>query len=267
MVETTETLVERRLRDKLPSGFVSTLSDESHLRQLANQDTSNIESTVQEFSGNKLTEKNIIDYVVERVLSGSFLTPERTMEIPGLGIEYSAGRLYSWAAAYKESDDTPTGTISDVQRAQSDDLIFTYAGPEVFNQIGTASVDNFQISGVTAGDVVHLIGEDGYNSTTDAPLDLEDDERLFFTGDFIDVSSGQSIFNRQEYVQVDGSSEDYGPISWLLSNRLSGANVSLGSGARVKRDVQLDLKAYEDGDAEIWPVAFYMAPGHKAPSL
>lgn len=267
MVETTETLIERRLRQQLPSGFVTTLTDESHLRTLANQDTGNIEETVQEFSGNSLSEKNIIDTVVERVLSGSFLTPQRSIEIPGLGIEYTAGRLYSWAAAYKESDDTPTGTITDVQRAQSDDLIFTFAGPEVYNQVGTASVDNFKTTGHTAGDVVHLVGEEGYDDTQDAPLDLADDERLFFTGDFIDVSSGKSVFNRQEYVQVDGSSEDYGPISFLLSNRLSGANVSLGSGARVKRDVQLDLKAYEDGDAEVWPIAFYMAPGHKAPGL
>jgi hypothetical protein len=267
MVETTETLIERRLREKLPSGFVTTLSDEGHLRTLANQSTDNINETVQEFSGQALTEKNIIDVVIERVLTGSFLTPERTIELPGLGIEYNAGRLYSWAASYKASDDTPTGTIADAQRAQSDDLVFTFAGPEVYNQIGNSSVDNFKTSGHTAGDVVTLVGEDGYNSSADAVLDLDEDERLFFTGDFVDVSSGKSVFNSQEYVQVDGSAEDYGPQRFLLSNRLSGANVSLGSGARVKRDVQLNLKAYEDGDAEVWPIAFYMAPGYKAPSL
>ena len=267
MVETTETLIERRLREKAPAGFVSTLTDDGNLRQLDNQDVSTLQDTVQEFNGNTLTEKNVIDTVVQRVLAGSFLTPERTMELPGLGLEYSSDRLYSFAAAYKESDDTPTGTITDEQRAQADDLVFTFAGPEVYNQIGNSTVDNFKIEGVSAGEVVTLVGEDGYNSSADAVLDLDSDERLFYTGDFIDVSPGKSIFNRQEWVNVDGSAEDYGPTSWLFANRLSGANLALGSGARVKREVQLDVKAYEEGDAELWPVAFYMAPGHKAPGL
>jgi len=264
--ETTQTLIERRINNNAPVGFASTLTDEGHLRQLANQAV-DLSDTVQEYEGNVLTEANVIETVVQRVMAGSFLTPERTIELPGVGIEYEAGNIQAFAAAYKESDDTPTGTITDEQRAQADDLVFTFAGPEVYNQIGNSTVDNFKISDVSAGDVVTLVGADGYNSSASDPIDLDDDERLYFTGDFIDVSAGKSIFNRQEWVNVDGSAEDYGPISWLFSNRLSGANVSLGSGARVKREAQLNVKAYEDGDAELWPVAFYMAPGHKAPEL
>lgn len=271
----TETLTESRLREAAPSGFQTTFTDEKRLRQLKKQDVEGvIDDTVQEYDGNALTEREIIEYEIQRVLA-SFLTPERTMELPGLGLEHGGDKshLFSFAAMYKQSDDTPTGSIKDARRATSDDLIFTFATPEVYNTIVGAEsgdsnyVDNFIIEDVEAGDEITLVGEDGYNSSTDSPLDLDDDERLFYTGDFIDVSPGKSIFNRHEWVEVDGESTNYGPASFLLNNRLSGANLALGHGAHLKRDGHLKLKAYEDGDAEVWPVAFYMAPGHKAPGL
>lgn len=271
MVET-QTLTERRVRASTPEGFQTTLTDDGRLRSLENQDITGIEDIVQDYEGKTLTEKAIIDFELERTIT-SFLTPERTIELPGTGLEYGNGHLYAFAAQYKQSDDTPTGTIQDTRRAQSDDLVFTFATPEVYNGIiGAEPGDpnytaNFKIEDVDEGEVVTLIGEDGFNSATDAKLSLADNERLFYTGDFIDVSSGKSIFNRQEWVEVDGQTEDYGPYDWLLSNRLSGANVSMGHGAYVKRDAHLNVKAYEAGDAELWPVAYYMAPGHQAPDL
>lgn len=273
MVETTETLTERRLREITPAGFETTLTDDGRLRSLANQDVDGvIDDTVQDYEGNVLTERNIIEYEIQRVLT-SFLSPERTMELPGLGLEYSNGNIYSFAAQYKQSDDTPTGTIQDLRRAQSDDLVFTFATPQVYNSIiGASDGDadhkhSFKITGVSEGDQVTVIGGGGFDSSSSDSLSLGDDERMFFTGDFIDVSSGQSIFNRHEWVNVDGQTEDYGPMSFLLENRLSGANLGLGHGAHIKREAQLDFRAYEAGDAELWPVAFYMGPGHQAPGL
>ena len=273
MVDTSETLTESRIRDVTPPGFETTLTDDGRLRQLHNQDVDDVlSSIVQDYEGNTLDEKGIIDYEIQRTLT-SFLTPERSMELPGTGLEYSNGNLYSFAAMYKQSDDTPTGVIQDLRRAQSDDLVFTFATPEVYNNIigadpGDAEyVDNFKIEGVEEGEEVVLVGEGGYNSSAEEPLDLGDNERLYFTGDYVDVSSGKSIFNRHEWVSVDGQTEDYGPMSFIFDNRLSGANLGFGHGAHLKRDGELHLKAYEAGDAELWPVAFYMAPGHRAPGL
>lgn len=273
MTDTTEMLTERRVRDVTPSGFQTTLTDDNRLRSLDDVDAEDeLKDIVQDFGNNTLTEMEIINFEVERLIT-SYLTPERTIELPGTGLEYSNGHIHAFAAQYKSSDDTPTGTIKDPRRAGSDDLVFTFATPQVYNTIVGAEegdseyVDNFIIEDVEAGDEVVLVGEEGYNSSSEGNLNLDDDERLFFTGDFIDVSSGKSIFNRQEWVNVDGQTEDYGPYDFLLSNRLSGSNISMGHGAYVKREAELHLKAYEDGNAEVWPVAYYMAPGHKAPDL
>lgn len=273
MANETQTLTERRIRELTPTGFETTLTDDNRLRSLESVDYDDIiADIVQDYEGNSLSEKEIIDYEVERFIT-SFLTPERTIEMPGTGLELGNGHIYAFAAQYKQSDDTPTGTIMDTRRAQSDDLVFTFAGPEVYNSIiGAEPGDpeyaaNFKIEDVDEGEEVVLVGEDGFNSDTEGSMQLADNERMFFTGDFIDVSSGKSIFHRQEWVDVDGQTEDYGPYDFLLSNRLSGANVSMGHGAYVKRDAELHLKAYEAGDAEIWPVAYYMAPGHQAPDL
>lgn len=258
-----ETLTEARLADKLPSAFLSTIYEADRLRSLDNQSV-DLSGTVEEFGGNSFTEDDVIEKEIQKVLT-SFLTPERTIELPGLGLE--ADRIKAFAQYYKDSDDTPTGAITDKTRASADDLVFTFAGPEVYNHITGADdgdsgfINNFIIEDIDAGETITLIGEDGFNSSTEEPLKLGEDEMLFFTGDYIDLSEGKSIFHRLQWEDIDGDT-DHGPDDILLSGRLSGAHLGLGQGAWLKRQGQLTLKAYEDGDAEIVPVAFYMGPGH-----
>lgn len=273
MTDVTSTLVEEYVRNNIPDGFQTTLTDADRLRELENVSHEGIiDDVVDDYSDETLTERNVIDYEVNRIMS-SFLTPERTMELPGTALEYYTGRLYSFAAAYKQSDDTPTGTIKDIRRAQSDDLVFTPITPAVINMVAgnepgdPGFVDNFMIEGASAGDEVVIIGQDGFNSDTEAKLELDDNERMFFTGDTIDLTEGKSVLTRTEWVQVDGKSEDYGPIDQTLDKRLSGARLGLGNGAYVKRDGELHARIYEDGDLEPYPVGFYMGPGSNTPDL
>lgn len=272
MSEHTQTLADAMVREVMPDGWKTTITDGDRVRQLADQDTGNLDQTVDDYRGNTLTERNIVDFEVQRVLN-AFLTPNRTMELPGTALEYDNGHIHAFASQYKESDDTPTGIVNSLRRAQSDDLVFTPVTPEVLNSVAGLSsgdgeyTENFQVTGNTAGDELTLIGEDGFNSTTDAPLSLADDERLFFTGDIVDLQQGQSVLTRTEWATVDNKTEDYGPIDDTLDKRLSGSRLGVGVGAYIKREGQLQGKVYDDGDTEPWPVGFYMAPGHKAPDL
>jgi len=272
MSEHTQTLADAMVREVMPDGWQTTITDGDRVRQLSDQDTGNLDQTVDDYRGNTLTERNIVDFEVQRVLN-AFLTPDRTMELPGTALEYDNGHLHAFASQYKESDDTPTGIVKSLRRAQSDDLVFTPVTPEVINSVaGLVSsdpeyVENFRITGNTAGDELTLLGDGGFDSGTANPLSLDDDERLFFTGDLVDLESGQSILTRSEWQTVDNKTEDYGPIDSTLDRRLSGTRLGVGVGAYIKREGQLQAKVYEDGATEPWPVGFYMAPGHKAPDL
>jgi hypothetical protein len=264
--EGTELLTESRLRGNLPPGFKTTLYDSDRLRQLENADLSTLNDVVDDYGSYELTEDDIIKAEIQRVLT-AFQTPERTMEFPGTGMEVMNDHIRSFAARYKANQDTPSGTIKDARRANPDDIVFTFATPEVYDQISGSSQDNFDVTGQSVG-TLELVDTDGLpdgGQSADTSLDLDDNEMLYYTGDFIDLSSGQSIFTAIQYVDIDG--EDYGPDNGLFSTRLSGNHIFTGQGAWVKQTVDIDAKVIADGDAEIIPVAFYMGPGTNAPSL
>lgn len=261
----TQLLSESRLRGALPEGFQTTLVESDRLRELSKADTGLLTDVVEDYDGNTLTERDIIRAEAQAVLT-SFQTPERTLELPGLGIEFA--RLQQFAAYYKADNDTPSGTIKDEKRANTDDIIFTQATPEVFEEISGNAQDTFEVGTVTSGTTVDIIGDSGLpetNPTNGTSLQLDSDEMLYFTGDFIDVSDGQSPLTKIQWADIDG--EDYGPDNGYFSNRLAGTHLFTGQGAWVKSTVDLDAKAYVDGTAELVPVAFYMAPGSKAPNL
>lgn len=263
----TELLAESRLRGALPSGFKTTLQDSERLRQLGNADLNLTSNVIEDYEDFTLTERDIIVSEVQRTLS-SFVTPERTMEFPGTGIEMANDHILQFAAAYKENQDTPSGSIKSPRRANPDDIVFTFAYPEVYEEISGDAQDNYLIEGASVGEL-EVIGDngldDGTSNNSDSSLSLDDNEQLFFTGDFIDLESGRSIVTSLQWVDIDG--EDYGRDGNLFSTRLSGNHVMTGQGAWVKQTCDLDMKVYQDGDAEIVPIAFYMGPGGNLPSL
>lgn len=258
--------------EALPSGFESTFYEADRLRRL-NQVTPSevLADTVDEFSvsgtQSTLTESNVIDAVVEGWLT-QFITPERTIEFPGLGLSREDDLIKKFAAKYKQDNDTPSGTIKDVARAGTDDILFTFATPEVYEEISGTSQTDFLQTGLTGGDRLDLVGDAGVDegsNAADASLQLDPDEYLFFTGDFIDLSEGKSVITATELADVDG--EDFGPVNALFSSRLSGAHILTTQGTYATATVDIDAKVYDDGDAEVVPLAFYMAPGSKAPEL
>lgn len=263
----TELLAESRLREILPDGYESTIYDSNRLRQLENADLSNLEDVVDDYGQYQLTERQVIESEVQRVLT-SFVTPERTLEFPGTGLEYYNDHIVQFASRYKANQDTPSGTIKDARRAGPDDIVFTFASPEVYDEISGTAQDTFFADGLSSPGELELIGDNGLpdgGNSSDASLQLDDDEMLFFTGDFIDLSGGQSVLTAGNWADIDG--EDYGRDDFIYSNRLAGTHVATMQGGWVKQTADLDMKIYQDGDAEVVPVAFYMAPGGKAPSL
>lgn len=261
----TETLMEARIRGNLPEGFKSTLLDSKRLRELDNQSTADLTNTVEDYDDYTLEEIDVIRSQIQKVLS-AFNTPERTIELPATGLEFQ--HLQKFAAFYKDDQDTPSGTIKDPMRADPDDIVFTFATPEVYEEVTGTNQSTFVSTGHVAGDRLELIDQDGLpdgGETADTTLSLDDNEMMYFTGDYVDLSEGQSIMTGIEWTTVDG--ESYGPDNGILTTRLSGAHLFMGQGAFVKSAADLDAKVYADGDAEIVPIAFYMGPGTNIPSL
>jgi hypothetical protein len=249
----------------MPDGFKTTLTDSNRLRQLANADLNAITEVVADYGDNDLTERDLIRAEIQGVMS-SFVTPERTLELPGTGMEFE--RLQRFAAYYKRDNETPSGTVKNLRRGTVDDIVFTFASPEVYEEITGTAQDNFIATGLTGGNTLELIDQDGTvdgGQTAGTTLDLDDNEMLYFTGDFIDLSDGKSVITKFHYADIDG--EDHEPNNHLFANRLSGTHTTLSQGAWVKQTVDIDAKIYEGGDAEVVPVAFYMAPGSNVPSL
>lgn len=261
----TELLKESRLRGALPSGFKTTLADEDHLRELESHSVNNLDNTVKDYNDNVLTEEDVIETHIQRSLS-SFITPERTIELPGTGLEFD--RLIKFASYYKADNETPSGTIKTPRDAGPDDIIFSFASPEVYEEVTGQAQDTFEQTGLTGGNVLDLVGDAGVDEGTNQSgnvMTLDDNEMMYFTGDYIDLSNGQSVVTKLQWSDLDGVG--YGPEDAVLDTRLSGAHIITAQGGFVKSTADIDAKVYTDGDAEIVPVAYYMAPGTKAPSL
>ena len=271
------TEIENAYVETLPDGFVTTFADSSRLRRLSEQDVASaLSNTVEQYGSNSLTERDLINNLADRV-NTSFTLPERTIELPGLTLALDPGLtdgdgtlLEQWVALYLQDNSTPSGTVKDPTRASTDDIVFSFATPEVYNEINDngGSTPNHITSGLTAGNTLDLIGEGGIDTaqnTNGGTLSLDDDEYLFFTGDFIDLSDGKSVVSGTRVADVDDN--DYGPSKFVFQNRLSGAHLLTTQGFYATDTVDLDVKVYQDGDAEIVPVAFYLADGGKAPSL
>lgn len=263
----TQLLSESRFRGAFPTGWKTTLYDEDRLRQLEKRKDKmgNIEDVVADYGDNVLTERDIIRGEIQRVMT-AFQTPERTLELPGTGMEFD--NLQRFASYYKADADTPSGTIKDVRRAGPDDIVFAFASPEVYTEISGTEQTTYEVNDLSSGDTLELIDEDGLpdaGETEDSSLELDENEMLYFTGDYIDLSSGPSEVTKIQWKDIDG--EDYGPDDGVLSTRLSGTHLFTGQGAWIKSTADLDAKVYADGDAEIVPVAFYMGPGNNVPAL
>lgn len=261
----TQLLSESRIRGSLPEGFQTTLAESDRLRQLNNADLSILADVVEDYGNNTLTERDIIRSEIQSVLT-AFQTPERTLELPATGIEFK--RLQQFAAYYKADNDTPSGTIKTEQRVGTDDILFTFATPEVYEEISGNAQDTFEVTGLTGGSTLDVVDQDGLaetGQTSGTSLTLDDDEMMYFTGDFIDVSEGRSNITKVQWSDIDG--DDYGPDNGFFNNRLSSTHLFAGQGAWVKSTADLDAKVYTDGNAEVVPVAFYMGPGTKAPNL
>lgn len=267
----TELLKEATWRGESPDGYKTTLLDEDRLRELEDQQPDdgvpdNLTNTISDYRSYNLREVETIRLEVARTLS-SFLTPERTLELPGTGMEMANDHITQFASYYKDDNETPSGTIKDARTAGPGDIVFTFASPEVYEEVSGTSQDSFVRTDLNGGEALDVVGDEGVDESNseDASLELDDDEMMFFTGDYIDLSEGKSVITKIQWTDVDG--ESYGPDNGIFDNRLSGAHVLTAQGAHVRSTADLDAKIYTDGDAEIVPVAFYMGPGTKAPSL
>lgn len=265
----TATAIEEAMEDSLPEGFRNTYLEGSRLRRLSRHDISELSDTVEEYNDNLLTESDMIENVAQRILT-SFLTPERTIELPGLALALKEDLLFKWAVGYKNDNDTPSGTINNVERAGVDDIVFSPLTPEIFKQI-TDNDDlspNYISEGVTAGDTLEVVGDAGHDTATNTngeSLSIGVSEQVFLTGDFIDLSEGQSVVTATQYNDIDG--RGFGPSDALLQSRLSGAHILTTQGTFATDTLDLDGKVYADGDAELVPVGFYLGPGRNVPDL
>lgn len=264
-----QTDLEAALAESLPAGFGSTFIESSRLRRLSGVDTGNLGNTVAEYNDFKLTESDVILSEAQKILT-SFTTPERTIELPGLALALQANLVASWAAEYKRDNDTPSGTITNPARAEVDDIVFAPLSPEVFKEItGDDTLSpNFKSTGLVAGDKLPVIGDKGHDTaqnTAGNPLSLDPEEQIFLTGDVIDLSQGQSVITAGEYPEIDG--RDFGRTDVIAQSRLSGAHILTMQGTFATDSVEKHVKVYDDGDAELVPVGFYLGPGRNRPDL
>lgn len=261
--------VQFAVADSMPNGFKNLFVESSRLRRLKQFDASTLDGTVEEYGNNKITEAEIIEAVAQR-RARSYLTPERTIAYPGLNLAINDNLLHLWAAGYKKDNDTPSGTIKDPERAGVDDIVFSPLTPAVFKKITDDDTlsPNFVSSGLSGGDELPVIADKGHDTdanTAGETLSIGTSEQIFLTGDFIDLSQGQSVVSGTQYNDVDG--HDFGPTDVLMQSRHSGTHILTTQATYATDTLNLHAGVYDDGDAELVPVGFYLGPGRKAPDL
>ncbi len=206
-------------------------------------------------------EEEVIDMVASRVMY-QFITPERDIKLPAM--ELNKKLLKGAVVLFKQDSGTPSGTLKPPELATTDDLVIQFATPQVYNRLGSGSADNFIQSGLTAGDVVQVVNDEGITGSGGGNLTAGDDDWLFFTGDFIDMNA-DSIITQVQFTDVDD--EDYGSTPAIVSERASNLHLITASGHLIKETVSVDAYAYDDGDAELVPMCLNISDGSNAIEL
>jgi len=135
------------------------------------------------FGGRRVGEGQVIDDVLDNI-QNQIRVSERQIKLPGL----SANRELIKGAVADFKRNVFDGNIKPAQTAGHDDIVVEFASAQVFNNLQASTVQNFQQTGLAGGSVADIIPQAEAAEST-----LAENERLFFTGDFVDLNSDAII--------------------------------------------------------------------------
>lgn len=270
-------LLQEREFDAFPDGFRTNFLDDDRLETLGNvlaegvtasstdDSLTGITRSVSEPAGSEMREVDEIDRVLDRVVS-SFITPERTIQLPG--VELNRNLIKAAAVAYKRDTDTPSGTIKPPELASNDDIVFEFVTPETYSEIGTGTAFNYIRTGLTDDTTVEVVGANGIDGGGAGSFTLNARDWLFFTGDIIDPLDDARL-TKFQWANIDGNT-NLGPSPAFLGRSVSSLHMQLVPAQLVKEDVRLQAKVYDAGaaqEAEPVPVAVRLTDGANVQAL
>lgn len=237
----------------------STLKNEDTLNDLQKAyDTRSqvLEEDALHFGRQKVTEEEVIRDVLKDIKT--LRIGEREITLPG--VEANERMIIGAVAKFKR--EVYSGNVKPAKMAGHDDIVVELAREKTFEGMQAGNVNNFAGTVATEGASLNIVPAKGISGTAT----LDDNQWLFFTGDFIDLNS-DAVITAIQYVDVDGET-NYNPEGHIIfSERDSDIQVNKVSAELVKSTVNIDGYGAFAGNAEVVPVAIHIAQGKHVASL
>lgn len=207
-----------------------------------------------EFAGKRVGEEEVVRDILED--ASTFKLGEREVKLQGL--EKNKDLIVGAVAKFK--DEVFSGDIRPAKEAGIDDIAVGVLRSKALNHMQAGNVVNWEQTGLSEGGTIDVVP-----SGVDGTATLDENEWLFFTGDFVDLNS-DAIVTAVQYKNVDGDTNKK-PEDITIEERDSDIQTTETSGELVKSRVDIDAKAGFAGDTELTPICIHICKGDLVPGL
>lgn len=202
------------------------------------------------YAGKRIDEETLVREELTRLLQPLRMST-RDIELPGMraNMENIVGAVAKFKKEVVKGAD-----IRPVQMAGDEDLTI-----ELLNVLTTSGMSHHSVTAwLQTGQSVGRVGlfPPACGTGTNDRATLDDDEWLFFTGDFIDFNSN-AIIEEIKYEDVDKVTS-YNPESIIMSQKGTDMQMGLVSAVLAKSYVKIGSRATTAGATEMLPVAVHI---------
>jgi len=202
------------------------------------------------FAGKRIGEEEILRDELKRMMQPLRMST-RDIELPGL----KANTELIIAAVAKFKREVVQGAdIRPVSIAGDNDIAIEMINILTVNHMTKRTVSSWLQTGLSVGRIGIFPPGNGSNDAQKATLD--DNEWLFFTGDFIDFNS-DAIVETIKYENIDKNTS-FNPESIILSQKGTDMHMGLVSAQLAKSYVKIGGRATTAGSCEMMPVAVHI---------
>jgi len=202
------------------------------------------------YAGKRIGEEELIRDELKRMMQPLRMST-RDIELPGLRANVE---LIVAAVAKFKKEVVQGADVRPVAIAGDNDIAIEMINILTVNGMTKRSISTWLQTGLSVGRVG--IFPPGNGSADAQKATLDDDEWLFFTGDFIDFNSN-AIIEEIKYENIDKNTS-FNPESIVLSQKGTDMHMGLVSAQLAKSYVKIGGRATTAGATEMMPVAVHI---------